>query len=297
MENLAEFFEGLSLIEIVNNNKIKKLVDYKDYLEIIKNIIKCNGNDFKFDKNGKVICLNKKIYDNVKVVYTIIDKIEKEIGFIPIEELEFILKWDELVYTDAIKEYPYDSHYAILLNNIYFRNPDIFNSELKKCSEIISKNRSYVINIITKGIENYIGKIETSKEGRFYVAELPISSLVSYMICNYNSKKLMNAFYRLIDEAISKYNDRPFILKDFDYNCFIDKVPENINDNIIKFIFDYVALYDNFNSINNDKIKKFFDKICTDYKFSQYWDIIKEKFKNDIKPNYYCFDVTDLFEI
>jgi hypothetical protein len=297
-KKLAEILNGKNFLKFLKDKDYEN-VDVNDLVEMIEIATECEGKNFKFLKSGAVKCLKKALYEEdifyiefKRYMIKNYDKLNKE-------SVNKLLEWDRFLLSNIVYENEWYERSAFIISDIFFRNLD--NSYNKKVIEIIEKYFNDVkrvfIEIFKKWVKNPPINIIYEMNG-FDHLFLPFNYTINYFLCKGDpdiTKIVIDNIKTLAKPYIM--NGKQIGALSLDYGCLIS----SMNKNGIEF--DEILLLTLLNfilsgSISDCKIATpILDRICTDYKYEKYWDKIKNYFNDCIKPNYYCFEVMDIFEI
>jgi hypothetical protein len=257
-------------------------------MEIINALMKCDFNNLKINENNDIECLEENLLETEefdKFRETMINDIE----LLSADELANIFEFDKRIMEKGYNKFifflshrRFDDDYdeSLELNNI---KRDV----LKKAIEIYGIKKFKKLMLKINKIENNIYLI------KFYMNEFnDFSKNIVKIVYNYyvNNTGSVLEFLRqnLVCECFKEAYEYGFV-KNKDIKIIIEKLTMLDADDI-ESVFK--------KGKNLKGIRDFIEIVCNDYNYENYWNDIKETIGNYIDiSSYYCFDVTDLFEI
>ena len=284
MKKLADILGDKSFYNLIDFNK---KVDINSLLELFKQSFKkCKGYDFKIENNS-VKCLNMGLYISSPFL-KLKREIRKHINKLSDEQINLLLEWDEYVLLNIIPENKREKTFLLLL-------------PIQMPKNIIEKNQDRIAEILTKYIKNMIGKTEGEIYGLIYEEELPVIEFINKFICDFENKKVIDALIEFIMKSGKKYIEKSdthvYMIGEFNYECFMNYFINNnieFNKLMVKY---FIVLFETYYNHEEKLLNKFLKKICNDIRYEEYWDDIKEKFKEYIKSDWWCYDIMDMFDI
>jgi hypothetical protein len=296
MNKLAKLLNGKSFSDFIVLNDLKD-IDVKDLVNLMGYLIKCNAHDFKFDKNGKIQCL-ENLFANSLYMHEIKQKIWESIDKLDKNQIKILLEWDKIILKEMFEGDNIVDGFTIIITPYFPKRAkkavDMFKDEV---ADILIES----INKSVKNLEksSYAGVVEIDLSSKYTVNN--VINISGKFICLYKDEKLTKTILDFITKNCKYYikRDKLCIVRKLDNNCLLESIFENnieVNDIFVKYILSLYASK-KFN-IKKELIGELLNKICNNYKYEHLWDWIKNKVEDEFNTSsYLCFDVTELFNI
>jgi hypothetical protein len=297
-KKLAEILNGKNFLKFLEDEDYKN-VDVNDLALLIGIAAECEGKNFKFSKTGEVRCLRKIIYDQASFFFELKRYMVANYNKLNKEGFNKLLEWDRFVLLGPAYEDRWYRRSAFILMDDFFKNNEAGyrRTVMGLADKYFNDIKRVFFEILEKWVKNPPYDIIV-KFTEYTKVSFPFIHIINYFLCK-NDPDVTKFIVDNIKVLAKPYimNGKRFGALAMKYECLLKSIYKNgieLDELLLLTLLNFILT----ESISDcELISPILDRICSDYNYENYWDEIKNYLNDCIKPNYYCFEVMDIFEI